>query len=112
MTRARMAKASERLIVLLALTAMLTAMPTGCAARQTPAPASVVVQADPLPAGLSPAAPPTVDVAALIAHGCFSCLERALAAARQQDDQALAFEAARSEERRVGKEGRARRVET
>ena len=85
-----MTRATQRPIVLLALTAMLT----GCAARQTPAPAPAVVQADPLPAAPGPAGLLVVDVAALIAHGCFSCLERALAAARQQDDPALAFEAA------------------
>jgi tetratricopeptide (TPR) repeat protein len=79
-----MDKASERLIVLLTLTAMLT----GCATRQTPPPAPAAVQAD------SPPPAPFVDVAALIAHGCYSCLQRALAAARQQDDPALAFEAA------------------
>ena len=79
----RMDKASERLIVLLTLTAMLT----GCAARQTPPPAPAAAQA------VSPPVP-IVDVAALIAQGCFSCLERALAAARQQEDRALAFEAA------------------
>jgi len=71
------------LILLLAL----AAIPTACAARRTPPP-SAVAQADPVPSV------PAVDVAALIAHGCFSCLQRALAAARNQDDTPLAFEAA------------------
>src|SRR5688500_10647991 len=65
-------------------------MPTGCAARRTPPP-SAVAPADPVPA-VPPA--PVIDVAALIAHGCFSCLQRALAAARDQNDTPLAFEAA------------------
>ena len=74
------------LILLLAM----AAMPTGCAARRTP-PLSAVAPADPV-AVVPPA--PVVDVAALIAHGCFSCLQRALAAARDQNDTPLAFEAA------------------
>src|SRR5688572_15514598 len=74
------------LILLLAV----AAMPTGCAARRTPPP-SAVAPADPVPA-VPPA--PVVDVAALIAQGCFSCLQRALAAAREQNDTPLAFEAA------------------
>jgi tetratricopeptide (TPR) repeat protein len=78
-----MRKASRRLIPVLAVAAMLTA----CAARR-PIP-QPIAQADP-PAPSRP----TVDVAALIAHGCFACLQRALAAARDQDQPQLAFEAA------------------
>jgi tetratricopeptide (TPR) repeat protein len=73
------------LILLLAVAAMAT----GCAGRRTPP--SAVSPVDSVPA--APPAP-AVDIAALIAHGCFSCLQRALAAARDQDDMPLAFEAA------------------
>ena len=79
---------SRRCLILLLVVA---AMPTGCATRRTPP--SAVAQADTAP--VPPPAPvvDVVDVAALIAHGCFSCLQRALAAAREQNDTPLAFEA-------------------
>ena len=66
----------------------LAGLAGGCASRPVPpsTPASVT----------SPAvvADPPVDPAALIRRGCFSCLEQALAAAREQRSDALVFEAA------------------
>jgi tetratricopeptide (TPR) repeat protein len=85
-TPSELSKAGAKAIIGLALVlaAVLTA---NCASRQSPA--------------LPPSTPataishePIVDPAALIRHGCFSCLGRALAAARQQQDAGLVFEAA------------------
>jgi tetratricopeptide (TPR) repeat protein len=69
----------------------LSAMQAGCASRgaaRAPVPAPVPV---PVPVVI---AEPPVDPAALIRRGCFACLERALAAAREQNAPRLAFEAA------------------
>jgi tetratricopeptide (TPR) repeat protein len=81
-----MQRAFGRLIPVLTVVAMLTA----CAARR---PAPPVAPPTSSIASSIPVAP-TVDVAALIARGCYACLQRALAAARDQDEPQFAFEAA------------------
>jgi tetratricopeptide (TPR) repeat protein len=78
------AAAFDRLIPLLALTAVLA----GCASRRevpvAPAATAPVT---------SPAVPPPVNIPALIERGCFSCLQMALAAARERGTTDLVFEA-------------------
>jgi tetratricopeptide (TPR) repeat protein len=71
-----------------ALLALVLVVMTGCGARRPPAvsgPATV-------PPAPLPEPPP--DPAELIRRGCFACLERGLALARQQDLPQVAFEAA------------------
>src|SRR5687767_12268151 len=67
----------------------LAAMPPACAARRTPP--VVTAQGAPVPPAPST---PAIDVEALIAQGCFSCLRRAFDTARAQGDSRLSFEAA------------------
>jgi tetratricopeptide (TPR) repeat protein len=71
---------------------VVSAMQSACASRQAPpagTPGQTVV-------AIAVTEPPIVpiDPAALIRRGCFTCLERALEAARQQHAPQLAFEAA------------------